>query len=65
MDEAVGRIVDVLKITSHYNNSVIVFTTDVSFFLLAHVIFTYYKFKIYYLIIFLKHMNLFKRLKIV
>ena len=30
MDEAVGNIADVLKATGHYDNSVIVFTTDVS-----------------------------------
>jgi arylsulfatase A-like enzyme len=30
MDEAVGRVVTSLKETGHYDNSVIVFTTDVS-----------------------------------
>lgn len=30
MDEAVGRVVAALKSSGHYNNSVIVFTTDVS-----------------------------------
>ncbi|XP_053641993.2 arylsulfatase B isoform X2 [Cherax quadricarinatus] len=28
MDEAVGRVVEALKITGHYDNSVIIFTTD-------------------------------------
>lgn len=30
LDDAVGEIITALKDTGHYNNSVIVFTTDVS-----------------------------------
>ena len=29
MDDAIGRVVTALKNTGHYNNSVIIFTTDV------------------------------------